>query len=261
MENTTFSIDKFDIKLDTTWIGRNFFYLDELGSTNSYLLDKENDLSIDGTVVLAEKQTHGRGRLDRQWYSAKSQNLTFSILLTKMSKYGKKINLLNLGASLVVAQTIENLFQLKTELKWPNDVLINGNKVAGILLESVSFGSKISRIVFGIGLNVNQIVFQGDYRIQPTSIRFQTGQPIEREKLLAELLNNFEEMLIRFKIDSNFIVREWREKCKMLNEKISIEQGDKTKYGFFEDIDELGFMLLQTEDGLEKISFGDVSVV
>lgn len=260
MDNTTFEIQKFDIKLETSKIGRNFIFADEIESTNSYLLDKENKIDIFGTVLLAEKQTQGRGRFNREWNSAHGQNLTFSIFIKPSAQLTNKLNLLNLGTSLVVSQTIDNLFQVKTELKWPNDVLINKKKVSGILLESVSTSNVISRLVVGIGINVNQTSFPGEYNIPPTSIKFEYGQQIEREKLLAELLNNFEEMLKKIEDEPDSIIKEWRRNCRMIGEKISISQLDKIRYGVFEDIDDEGFLLLKTENKIEKISFGDVSV-
>ncbi len=191
-----FNLETFDIKLDTDFIGRNFIYCDEVESTNSLLLDKENKFNINGTVALAEKQIKGKGRKNRPWYSAKDQNLTFSILLTDKRYLKKLINLVNFGTSLSVALSIENLFQLKTELKWPNDILINGKKTAGILLESYSHGSSVERLVIGIGLNVNQTLFQGSFNYPPTSIKQETNETVEREKLLSEILNIFEDTLI-----------------------------------------------------------------
>jgi BirA family biotin operon repressor/biotin-[acetyl-CoA-carboxylase] ligase len=123
-------------------------------------MDKKNGYNNNGTVVLAEKQTSGKGRKDRVWYSAPETNLTFSILLTKDKFLNNNSSLINFAASLAVAFSIENLYQLKTELKWPNDVLLDGKKTSGILIESTSQGNKIERFVVGIGVNVNQPSFQ-----------------------------------------------------------------------------------------------------
>ena len=166
-----FNLNLFDIKLETNTIGRNFFYLDEIDSTNSFLLDKKNKIDEDGSVVLAEKQTRGRGRKNKIWYSEPGKNLNFSILITNKYFLDKNINLLNLGVSLVTANSIERLSLLHANVKWPNDILIKGKKTAGILLEANSQGGKIERLVIGIGVNVNQTSFRGEFNYPPTSIK------------------------------------------------------------------------------------------
>ncbi len=257
-----FNIENFDIKLSTDYIGRNFIYAEEVNSTNSFLMDKDSGYNQNGTVVLAEKQLSGRGRMDRVWYSHKDQNLTFSILLKGNKKINKKINLVNFAAALAVSFSIENLYQLRTELKWPNDVLVSGKKVSGILIESSSSGSKIDRIVIGIGINVNQTIFQGKFNIEPTSIRGELKDDIiDRERLLADVLNNFEELLAKIISDSNFILKEWRHRCRMIGERITVTDGKENQYGIFDDIDEDGFLLLKTKEKVQKIHFGDVSIV
>jgi BirA family biotin operon repressor/biotin-[acetyl-CoA-carboxylase] ligase len=254
-----FEFEDFDIKLDTDIIGRNFIYMEEVDSTNSYLLDSENKIDIDGTVVLAERQFKGRGRKDRKWYSAKDQNLTFSILL-KRKVNEKKIHLLNFGAALAVAYSLENLYQLRINLKWPNDVLADNEKITGILIESISKGSSIEKIVIGFGINVNQTSFQGSYNIPPTSVRKILDQEVSRERLLSELLNNFEEMLDRIVKDPRSILEDWKQRCRMLGEKIVVQDDDMLKTGIFDDIDDEGFLLLKTDDKIERILYGDVSL-
>lgn len=259
MEENIFSIERFDIILDTEWIGRNFIYLSEVESTNSYLLEEKETLE-DGTIAFAEKQSAGRGRLDRTWSSAKGLNLTFSMLFTK-KKLIHNINYLNLGSAVVTAQTLENLFALKPALKWPNDVLVNKKKIAGILLDSVSSGNRIKKTVVGIGINLNQAVFHGDFKIEPTSIKIETDNLAEREKVLAEFLNLYETMVNKVLDDPQTILNEWRERCRMIGEEIAIVQNDKTKYGIFEDIDANGNLLLKNKGGVEQIYFGDVSLM
>ncbi len=254
-----FNLENFDIKLSTEFIGRNFIYTEEIESTNSFLLGKSVK-GINGTVLLAEKQTRGRGRKDRVWYSAKGQNLTFSILITEKKYLTEKINMLNFISSLSVAQAIENLFQLRTELKWPNDILINGKKTAGILLESSSQGSKIEKLVIGIGINVNQGLFQGNFNSEPTSLKLELNHSIDRERLLAEVLNIFEENYLEIPNNSKQLLDDWRERCRMIGEKISVTDSETTRYGIFDDIDENGFLLLKNKNTIEKIHFGDVSI-
>lgn len=253
-----FNIEEFDIKLDTEFLGRNFIYCDEVDSTNSVLLTSK-DFSQNGTVLLAEFQSKGRGRKEREWVSNSGQNLTFSILL-KEDLNENTINLINFGASLAVAQAIENLFQLDVELKWPNDVLVGKKKIAGILLESTSKGNKINKVVIGIGVNVNQPNFPGKFEIQPTSIRREFKLPVSREKLLSELLNIYESILELVVNDPNKILNDWRERCKMIGEKIKIVEGEKIRTGVFEDIDQNGYLILKVGDKREKIHHGDVSL-
>jgi BirA family transcriptional regulator, biotin operon repressor / biotin---[acetyl-CoA-carboxylase] ligase len=255
-----FNIENFDIKLNTEYIGRTFVYAEELSSTNTFLMDKQNGYNQNGTVVLAEKQINGKGRKDRVWYSAPDSNLTFSILLTKDKFLVNHSSLINFAASLSVAVSIENLFQLKTELKWPNDVLIDGKKTSGILIESTSQGNKIERFVIGLGINVNQNSFQGTFNYPPTSIKNELGRNIDRERLLAEILNNFELLLEKIKTDSVEVINDWKSKCKMIGEKISIVENDKEKFGIFYDIDDEGYLLLKTKDKIQKIHYGDVSL-
>ena len=255
-----FNIETFDIKLDTEFIGRNFIYCEEVDSTNSVLFDKSNKFNQNGTVLLAEKQTKGKGRKDRVWYSARDQNLTFSILLNSKKYLSVNPNLINFGTSLAIALSIENLYQLRVNLKWPNDVFLNGKKAAGILLETSSRGNKLEKIVIGIGLNVNQTFFQGSFNMPPTSIKAELNQVVEREKTLAEILNNFEEIIEKVENESKWILNDWRAHCNLIGDKISVTEGDTVKYGIFEDIDDEGYLLLKSDKKIEKIHFGDVSI-
>jgi BirA family biotin operon repressor/biotin-[acetyl-CoA-carboxylase] ligase len=256
-----FSFEIFDMKLETELIGRNFIYCEEIISTNSELLSNKQQYKKSGTVLLAEKQLEGKGRKGRTWQSAKGLNLTFSILLSKDIVAKLNINHLNLAASLAVASSIENLYQLRTELKWPNDVLIGGKKISGILIETSIKGSKIERVVIGIGININQIVFQGDFNFPPTSLKLEKGFNIDRENFLAEILNTFEELFMKLEVKPETILHDWRAKCEMIGDKITITDGEQTKTGIFHDIDDNGYLLLKRNDKIEKIHFGDVSLI
>lgn len=256
-----FNLEIFDIKLETELIGRNFIYCDEIESTNTELLAGKQQFKKNGTVFLAEKQIAGKGRKGRTWLSAKGLNLTFSILLTKETISELNVNHLNLISSLAVSMAIENLYQLRTELKWPNDVLIDKKKVAGILIETSIKGKNVERVVIGIGINSNQMAFHGEFNLPPTSLKIELKDDIDRENMLAEILNNFEELLIDLELKPKAILNEWRNKCQMIGDKITITENDKIKTGIFHDIDDDGFLLLKRADSIEKIHFGDVSFV
>lgn len=255
-----FDLEKFDLKLETDFIGRNFVYADELDSTNEELRRLKNHNNQSGTVLFAEKQTQGKGRKNRQWHSSKGQNLTFSILLSDEKSLNVNMNLLNLFTSIVVSNAIENLYQLHSELKWPNDVLTKGKKIAGILSETSVKGNIIENAVVGIGINVNQTLFQGEFNYPPTSLKYELKHDIERESLLAEILNLFEEDLGNLIKSPKIILDEWRSKCRMIGDKISVTEDEKVKTGIFHDIDENGFLILNRKGEFEKIHFGDVSL-
>ena len=254
-----FNIEEFDIKLDTEVLGRNFIYCSEVDSTNTVLLENK-EFDIHGTVLLAEYQTSGRGRKnDRQWLSNKEHNLTFSILL-KEDFSTENINVVNFATALSIAQSIENLYQLRVELKWPNDVLINKCKCSGILLESTSKGNEISKVVIGVGINVNQPTFPGKYLLPPTSIKKEFKETVSREKLLSELLNILEENIKLSQTAPQKIMSDWKSRCKMIGEKIKVEEGEIVKHGIFDDVDETGCLLLKVDSKIEKIHYGDVSL-
>ncbi len=253
-----FKIEDFDIKLDTEVVGRNFVYCEEIESTNSFLLET-TEYTKNGTVILAESQSKGRGRKERTWSSQKGMNLTFSVLLNQHLKE-LPINILVFGSALAVAQSVENLHQFKIDLKWPNDLLVNGKKLAGILMETSSRGSELSKVVIGFGLNVNQTQFNGDYLIPPTSVKTEFGSTVNRERLLSDILNNLERVLQECYNNPAKVLEDWKGKCKMLGEKIKVVESDSVKHGIFENIDENGFLLLRTATGTETIHFGDVSI-
>lgn len=256
-EKETFIIEDFDIKLETEYLGRNFLYTDSIDSTNKFLLKSKEDFP-EGTVLLSEEQTHGRGRKQRVWFSLPELSLTFSVLL-KQKVSALNLSFLSLASAAAVAQAIENLYQLKVNLKWPNDVLVNNKKVAGILLESKFHGLALEKVVIGIGINVNQPFFKGSYNLTPTSIRLEFGKAVNREKLLSELLNIFEGIIEELQNNRIKVLNYWREKCRFIGEKVTITDDKFQKFGIFEDIDEDGAMLLRTPKGIEKITFGDIS--
>lgn len=253
-----FNYENFNIKLETKYLSTNFVYVEDLESTNSFLLNNP-EFKEDGTVVLAEYQSKGKGRKERSWVSEKGKNLTFSILLTKKFELSK-IQLLSIYSSLAVSKAMENLFQIDTKFKWPNDILVGGRKICGILLENSFIGTNLEKIVVGIGLNVNQMSFPGEYNIAPTSVQREFRYEASRESLLSEIFNIMEEMLDNFPNNSRQMLAEWSAKCSMIGDKINVVGENFVKHGIFEGIDSNGNMILRTLDGEEILNYGEISI-
>lgn len=253
-----FDFERFDIKLEAETIGRRFLYFDECESTNTSALEKATDDRPHGSVFFAERQTEGRGRHDRRWQSARGMNLTFSVLLND-KQYFTEPQLVGLAAANGAAQAVENLYQLRAETKWPNDVLVEGKKIAGVLPESQSSGSTLERVVVGIGLNVNQTDFQGEFKIQPTSVRLELGRIVERERILAETLTLLENQFEKLRRDPALVVNDWRNRCRAIGDTVSVRVGDKTKTGVFDDVDDRGRLLLKFKDeSIETVAAGEI---
>ena len=169
----------------------DIYRFDKLDSTNSHLLKLGDEGFPEGTVVIADEQTMGRGRFGRRWETEPLSSLLFSLLLRPKFLQPDEIFILTFAASVAVAEAIEDSVDIKPELKWPNDVLVEGKKVCGILLES-SFGSRgLSHVVLGIGLNVNQAKFSPEIACKATSLFLSTGKKHDREEVFLSILKKF----------------------------------------------------------------------
>ena len=209
-----------------------------------------------GTVVLAEEQTAGMGRFGRTWISEKDAGLYSSTLL-RLPLDPAQLPLASLLLALATAEAIEHSTECRCDLRWPNDVLINERKVAGILPHLVS-----GCIVAGIGINVNQQGFAADLRTPASSLAIATGTPVSRETVLIELLGALDrgcQMLVDS--GSQSIRHAFISKSSYaLNREIIVE--DSGMRGVTAGLDEQGFLLLRTQSGkLERIASGGVRPV
>jgi BirA family biotin operon repressor/biotin-[acetyl-CoA-carboxylase] ligase len=181
----------FQQQLNTQWLGRSFSYFKELESTNTYLKKLPAEKIEHGMVCLTDDQTQGRGQYKRKWDSEPGQNLTFSLAFTPSS--ADRLHVLTLACALASVQHLNNFFGTScTCIKWPNDVLLNDKKVAGILTETVFSGNRLGRLIIGIGINVNQEMFTNGLKNKATSVRLALGEKINREAFLSNLLGRIE---------------------------------------------------------------------
>ena len=159
----------------------NCIHFDEIDSTNKYLKDNFETLE-NFTFVSTDYQSSGKGRENRVWLSKKFENLLFSILI-KDKLLLKKFNVLSIGTATLIARFLELKGLKNVSVKWPNDVYVNDKKICGILLE----GNVDKFLAIGVGLNVNQTLFDGDYRVNPTSMKTELKEDVNLESLEVEL--------------------------------------------------------------------------
>jgi BirA family transcriptional regulator, biotin operon repressor / biotin---[acetyl-CoA-carboxylase] ligase len=187
----------------STKIGTPLFVFDTCESTNDLAIQLAETGYPEGTSVISKHQTRGRGRLGRQWFSPDGDNIYFSTILRPQNNL-KNLGLLSIIGALSVANTIAHFFKGKTELKWPNDILISGRKISGVLLESKIEKAKARYIIMGIGINLNSDLanFKSELRENATSLSKTLGAKIKREIFLKKLLLNLNRHYTKFQLNN-----------------------------------------------------------
>lgn len=261
MPMTSLSPELIQHNLNCQIIGQNVIILDTVDSTNTYLKSLARQGTHEGTMVIAEEQTAGRGRLGRTWDSQKSKNLTFSLLL-KPTVNHEHFGVISLLVGVAVARALHSTTSLPVECKWPNDVLISGKKVCGILCEMVSNANQSLSIIVGIGINVNQTEFPGEIRETASSLSLEAGMLFDRVNVLQKVLEEIEYWYIQFQENkSDEIIQEWKKHSTMIGSIISIRQNENIMTGIFTDVSNDGALMLECNGSMHRILAGDVSVV
>jgi BirA family biotin operon repressor/biotin-[acetyl-CoA-carboxylase] ligase len=250
-------------RLRSKVIGRPLEVLGEIGSTNDRIMAAGRDGAPEGLAVIADRQTAGRGRLGRSWASPPGVGLYTSILLRPTLPTGQ-VPLLTLVAGLAVAEAIENVTGLAPRLKWPNDLLVDGKKVGGILTETASVESRVSYVAVGIGINVRQEAqdLPEEFRATATSLRLATGREVPRGNLAAEIYNGLDGWYQEFLAGRlETILAGGRERSAILGSPVDVLAGDERWSGLAEDLDADGALLVRKENGtVRRVVAGDVSI-
>jgi BirA family biotin operon repressor/biotin-[acetyl-CoA-carboxylase] ligase len=244
--------------LSTKFIGRKIFYFDSLASTMDKAWELGRQKAAEGTLVLAETQTRGRGRLGRQWASAKHKGIYLSLILRpKIS--ASEASLLTLLAAVSVCEAVAEEAGLRPQIKWPNDILLNQKKVGGILTELNAETDEVHFVVLGIGVNVNND--SASLPSAATSLREEARCQISRLGLLQALLRRIEENYVAFlKQGSGTLIRKWREHNLTLGRRVRIISHRQHLEGMAVDIDHDGGLLLRQDSGLtQKVMAGDIT--
>ncbi len=251
--------------LTTSRFGRSIVHYREIGSTNAVAAAWAADGAPEGAVVSAEHQHAGRGRLGRTWHDEPGTNLIFTVILRPQLR-PERLGLIILAASVAVAESVHGLDSaLAVEIKWPNDVLVRGRKICGMLMETTTqaSGTRASPYAaLGIGLNVNQDSFPEEFSHRSSSLALEAGRIIERDALMADVLNRLERHYDQLTLDDGrSIRRSYTNRLAGLNEEADIfASGSREPLrGFIRGIADDGSLLLETSAGIERLASGDVS--
>jgi BirA family biotin operon repressor/biotin-[acetyl-CoA-carboxylase] ligase len=247
----------------TKVIGRDIRVFEQTTSTNDVIEKLARDGVKEGVVVFAESQTKGRGRLGRKWISPAHKGLWFSILL-RPDLRPQETTQLTVASATALRRAIQSETGLKPEIKWPNDILIGGKKVAGILTELSAELDKVHYVVLGIGIDVNLDAneFPEELKKIATSLKIETGEMISRSELATAILRELDFDYSRI-CGGKFskVADEWEENCVTIGKNVTVQIGERKIRGRAESLDDDGALLLRTEHGhLERITGGDVTL-
>jgi BirA family biotin operon repressor/biotin-[acetyl-CoA-carboxylase] ligase len=247
----------------TKVIGRDIQVFEETTSTNDVIEKLARDGVKEGAVVFAESQTQGRGRMGRKWVSPPRKGLWFSILLRPAMR-PTMVTQLTIAAATGLFRAIQAQTGITAEIKWPNDILIRGKKVAGILTELSAELDTVKYVILGMGVSVNLSAsdFPADVRKIATSLRIETGQRLDRAALAIRILQELDRDYQRIAAgEFESVANEWEEHCATLRQNVVINIGGRTLRGTAESLDTDGALLLRTQHGrLERIIGGDVTI-
>ena len=244
-------------------IGKSLICLESVGSTNELAKELAQSGAVEGTVVVAEEQTMGKGRRGRTWYSPAGRGLWFTVILRPPISPVDAAKL-TLVTAVAVTKSIREMTGFPAGIKWPNDVLVSGRKAAGILTEMSAEIETVNHLVVGIGINFNLDpgAIPSEIAEIATSVTRAGEETVTRAALLAGILNNLDSLYQDF-LSGSFpqILSAWREMSVTLNRQVKVESVGMSEEGIAIDIDEDGALLLQKKDGtIKKVLAGDVSL-
>lgn len=250
-------------RLQTRWLGHNICYRDSIDSTNTLAKGLANEGCPNGLVVVAEEQGAGKGRLSREWISPYAKGIWFSVVLKPpfLPQEASKCTLL---AAVAVVKAVNKIAGVHAAIKWPNDILLMGRKLVGILTEMNAEFGHINYVVIGTGINTNATPddYPEDVKDIAVSVADAATEQFTRVDLLCDILKNMEDLYEKALLDGFApILEEWRKYSCTLGQEVKVMAPDCTYFGKAEDIDEDGLLIVRKVDGtLEKVMAGDVSI-
>ena len=260
-EQAPLDVARIKAMLKTAYIGRNLVYYAAIGSTNDVARDLAQAQAAEGTLVIADVQSAGRGRLGRQWLSPPNSDLLMSLLFRPLLSPGQAQRL-TMICSLAVVSAIREVAGLEAQIKWPNDLLLAGKKTGGILTELGLQGNALAYAIVGIGLNVNLRREQmPDLLLEiATSIAQVRGGAVAREPLLCAILEQIERRYDRLRAGET-PAGEWAGRLATLGKWVCVTDPNESLEGWAEGVDAEGALFLRLADGRRRrILAGDVTL-
>lgn len=261
-------ITEFEVKNNLIKEGLDYKILiyNSVLSTNNLAKQFANEGTEDKTVIISNEQTKGRGRFNRSFFSKKDCGIFMSLILRpKLSP--SKISLITVAAAVAVCKAIESLYPLKPQIKWTNDILINGKKVCGILTElATEAESDLTQfIVLGIGINVNNTVedFPEEIKNSSTSLKIEGNVDINRSVIISKILHELDKLIENnyFLKNKELLIEEYKNRLCMLGKKITIIRGDEKINALALDVNQNAALIVKYENGeIEAISSGEISI-
>ena len=244
-------------------IGRHVYVVEEIASTNDYAARLADQGAEEGTVVVAERQTAGRGRSGRTFASPEG-GIYLSIILRHRLRV-RDVPFVTLLSGVAVTMAIRDVTALPARIKWPNDILVHGNKVCGILIESRFAGEKVDFIVVGIGINVNTSMeaFPPEVREVASTLEREMGAAVPRLPILKRLLANMEELLQAYPEDGEqATIEQWVSLSCTVGRRVRVRWGRGSVEGMAIGIDRTGALVIETAQGNEeRVMTGDVTLL
>jgi BirA family biotin operon repressor/biotin-[acetyl-CoA-carboxylase] ligase len=243
--------DEIKAGLGTEVLGRVIISYAQTSSTNDIAMELAADGMQEGTLVVAEGQTSGKGRRERRWISPVGTSILASLIL-RPPIATHEAHIVTLISAAAVAQAIRSVTQLPALIKWPNDVIVNGRKVSGVLTEMRTDAGQISFIVVGIGVTVNipRDRFPTEIMEVATSLSAELGSHVSRIALLQEILRQLEHRYVKLKARENdTLVAEWKNLSATIGRQVSISLPRRIARGHALDMDETGALLIRVNTG------------
>ncbi len=244
------NINELKTELNTNIIAKEIVYFDEITSTNDIAFVLANDGAVDGTLVIANSQTMGKGRLDRKWFSPKGKSILASLILRPQIPLSHSGNI-NLITTLSIVHSIRSITNLNAMIKWPNDIVINNKKVSGVLVESKIERNYVDFFVVGFGVNVNipKEDFPREIIDIATSLSVELGYEISRTQLLLDILRQIESRYISMTEALTDFFQEWKSCSITIGQRVRIDSPDCVFFAKALDIDKNGALIIQLDSG------------